>query len=264
MNNSTQSAISAKRNQLREISQIAKEAVKMGFADSVNEAILDIYRGEGKGTTFATFNQWLAEGKRVKRGEKALLLWGKQVNKKKEEDEKGYEFFPVAYVFSDLQVEDLRTGATVEEITEKYGCKEIEVTYKKTDFAFDVAKINTSLEAYQVAKPFYSKIMDFQEMFGVILLNHSNKPIGFFKMSIGGINATVVDRRIIFETALKCHASQIIITHNHPSGNLKPSEPDKKITKAIIEAGVLLEIKVLDHIILSSDGFYSFGDNGMM
>jgi len=102
------------------------------------------------------------------------------------------------------------------------------------------------------------------EEFWIILLNRSNRVIGIKMISEGGISGTVVDPKKIFKIALDNHASSIILGHNHPSGNTTPSEADQKITKKLVNAGLLLEISVLDHLIITDDGFYSFADEGAL
>jgi DNA repair protein RadC len=106
--------------------------------------------------------------------------------------------------------------------------------------------------------------IELKEYFFMILLNRANKVIGYYKLSEGGISGTVVDLRLAFGTALKGLASGIIITHNHPSGNLSPSEEDKRLTKKFVEAGKLLDIAVLDHLIVTNNGYYSFADEGII
>ncbi|MCB4800382.1 JAB domain-containing protein, partial [Neotamlana laminarinivorans] len=85
-----------------------------------------------------------------------------------------------------------------------------------------------------------------------------------YPLSKGGVSGTVVDAKLVFSVALKCNASSIVIAHNHPSGNLKPSEADLRLTKKLKEAGNYLDVKVLDHIILSREGYYSFADESQM
>ena len=106
--------------------------------------------------------------------------------------------------------------------------------------------------------------MEFKEEFYVILLNRANKVLGWYKVSEGGMSGTVVDPKLIFSIALKGLACSIVLAHNHPSGNLQPSSQDITLTKRLKAAGELLEIPVLDHLILSNEGFYSFSDEGMM
>jgi len=102
------------------------------------------------------------------------------------------------------------------------------------------------------------------EVFKVILLNRNNRVIKITKISEGGVAGTVVDPKVIFKEAIENLASAIILSHNHPSGNLKPSQADISITKKLVDAGSLLEIRVLDHVIISEQGYYSFADEGMM
>ncbi len=100
------------------------------------------------------------------------------------------------------------------------------------------------------------------EEFWVLMLNRANRVINKVCISKGGISGTVVDTRYIFKKALESLASSIILCHNHPSGNLTPSQADHQITKNLIQAGKFLDIAVLDHLVISSEGFYSFADNG--
>ncbi|NQV01400.1 MAG: DNA repair protein RadC [Bacteroidia bacterium] len=102
------------------------------------------------------------------------------------------------------------------------------------------------------------------EEFWILLLNRANRLIRKECISEGGISGTVVDPKKIFKVALDYHATGIILGHNHPSGNTKPSESDIRITNKIVEAGKLLEVSVLDHIIVTDSEFFSFSDQGMM
>ena len=102
------------------------------------------------------------------------------------------------------------------------------------------------------------------EEFCILLLNRANRLIRKECISEGGISGTVVDPKKIFKIALDYHATGIILGHNHPSGNTKPSESDIRITNKIVEAGKLLEVSVLDHIVVTDRDFFSFSDNGMM
>lgn len=122
-------------------------------------------------------------------------------------------------------------------------------------------KITSSKEVFEMMKP---SMMDLpHEEFWLLMLNRANSVIKKELISRGGVAGTVVDTKIIFKTAVDNHASSIIICHNHPSGNLKPSEADLKITKNIKEAGKIMEIALLDHLIISESGFYSFVDEGI-
>ncbi len=103
--------------------------------------------------------------------------------------------------------------------------------------------------------------IELQEEFKVILLNRANKVLGIYHMSKGGVSGTVVDVKLLLATALKANASGIIIAHNHPSGNLKPSETDKSLTRKIKKACTYLDILLLDHLIVTRKSYYSFSDN---
>jgi DNA repair protein RadC len=102
------------------------------------------------------------------------------------------------------------------------------------------------------------------EVFAVIFLNRANKINHFEIISSGGMSGTVADPRMILRIALEEKAVSIILCHNHPSGNLKPSQPDKELTRKIKEAAKLFDINLLDHIIVSQDGYFSFADEGLI
>jgi DNA repair protein RadC len=127
--------------------------------------------------------------------------------------------------------------------------------------------ITSAGDAAEISREIYHAALsqiELKEYFFIILLNRANEVIGYHKLSEGGICATLVDIRIAFATALKSLAVAIILTHNHPSGNIKPSEQDIKLTKDFIKAGDLLEIKVFDHIIITANSYCSFLDEGLM
>lgn len=102
------------------------------------------------------------------------------------------------------------------------------------------------------------------EVFGLLLLNHANKILRFEIVSEGGLTATIADPRIIFKKALTGNATSMILCHNHPSGNLKPSRADVELTQKLVRAAGLLDIRVLDHLIVSDSGYYSFADEGLI
>lgn len=129
---------------------------------------------------------------------------------------------------------------------------------------FPKQKVNSSKESYNVIKQFYGDDIDIFESCFILLLGRSNKTIGYAKISQGGVSGTVVDGKIVFKYAIDTLASAIIIAHNHPSGNLTPSSQDIKLTKNLQEVAKCIDINILDHLILTSEGFYSFSDNGLM
>jgi DNA repair protein RadC len=121
-------------------------------------------------------------------------------------------------------------------------------------------QITNSKDAFQLMAPIYADLN--HEEFWIILLNTANRVIGKHKLSKGGRAGTVVDVKILFEEVLSYKATSVILTHNHPSGNLRPSDQDRVLTKRISEAGKLLDIKILDHLIFSDTTYYSFSDEG--
>lgn len=123
-------------------------------------------------------------------------------------------------------------------------------------------KIKSSMETAGYLKTI---LKDFNyEVFVALYLNRSNKIISYETISKGGISGTVADPRIILKKALEAGASSLIICHNHPSGNLQPSKQDELLTQKIKSAAQLIDISLLDHIIVSEEGYYSFADEGML
>lgn len=106
--------------------------------------------------------------------------------------------------------------------------------------------------------------IEYREYFKVVYLNRGNKVIGMQVISMGGTAATVVDRKIIFTGALLANASGIVLTHNHPSGNTRPSVEDDRITRQIKEGCQILDIRLMDHIIITEDDYYSYSDEGRL
>ncbi len=127
-------------------------------------------------------------------------------------------------------------------------------------------QIRNSSDAYRLLKDLFDpNSLGLNEQFVVLFTNRANRVIGGLKAFKGGISGTVVDHRIIFATALKVLASGIVIAHNHPSGNLDASEEDLKLTKKIKEAGELLDIRLIDHLILGiQDDYSSFMEKGWL
>lgn len=137
-----------------------------------------------------------------------------------------------------------------------------EITSVQTDFPR--VKITSSELASDFIRRFYTGDIDIFESSFVLLLNSQNITIGYAKLSQGGIQGTVVDPRLVAHYAVKCLASAVILAHNHPSGALRPSDADLTLTKKINSGLDLLDIKLLDHVIITSEGYYSLADNGDM
>lgn len=141
------------------------------------------------------------------------------------------------------------------------GLAEVEISYRSKVKAKDRKKVQTSRDAYDLVKGLYSvDTIEHHEQFVIVLLNRAGHALGWAKISEGGISGTVVDQRIVFQIALGANAVGLVISHNHPSGQVLPSEQDKSLTKKMVKAGELLDIRVLDHIIVAPDTYYSFAD----
>jgi DNA repair protein RadC len=133
---------------------------------------------------------------------------------------------------------------------------------RKLAEAMNSQNINSSKDIAEIFQPLLGDLP--HEEFWILFLNRSNKIISKMKLSQGGVSGTVTDIRIIMKKAIEHLASGIIVCHNHPSGNLNPSESDIQITNKIKESGKLLDIQLYDHLIISDKDYYSFADNGLL
>lgn len=153
----------------------------------------------------------------------------------------------------------------LEATAKEYTVSEVELVYKNRVPYADRPEIKSSRDSYQLFLSAWDQNkIDLQEQFKVLFLNRSNQALAISEISCGGITGTVVDIRLILSTALKLHATVMILCHNHPSGKLSPSIQDEKITEQIKNASALLDIRLLDHLILSSEGYFSFADEGKL
>ncbi|MEM5540718.1 JAB domain-containing protein [Olleya sp. AS48] len=136
---------------------------------------------------------------------------------------------------------------------------EIKVSYSNDNP--DRVKIKDSQSVYELIKCHWNDdLIELQEEVKVVLLNRANIVIGIYDLAKGGITGCVVDIKLILSVALKAVSSHIILVHNHPSGNLKPSEADKRITSSLKKACVIIDITLLDHLIISKESYFSFKD----
>lgn len=126
----------------------------------------------------------------------------------------------------------------------------------------EMQKISSSGDAFRLLLPMFADLN--HEEFWILSLNQANFVIGKHLISKGGLAGTVADPKIIFKVALENNAASIILAHNHPSGNLKPSGNDLNITKKLVEAGKMLDLFILDHLIITNKKYYSFGDEGLI
>ena len=142
---------------------------------------------------------------------------------------------------------------------------EIKITYSTNVRPSERFKIKQSLDCYNLFIKMWDKEkIEFVEEFKVMLLNRANKVLGVVDISTGGVSGTVADPKVIFVAALKANASGIVLAHNHPSGNLTASTQDLNLTKKLRAGGEILDISVLDHLILTTEGYTSFADDGLI
>jgi DNA repair protein RadC len=146
-----------------------------------------------------------------------------------------------------------------------FNVAEIKLSYQNVVSASQRPKISCSKDAYAIFKQHYNpETIQFIEEFMILLLSRSNAVIGLLPISKGGTSGTVTDCKIIMAACLMANASGFIACHNHPSGNLNPSESDSKITKKMKEAGNLMDLQLLDHLIICNEDYYSFADQGLL
>ncbi|QCR24523.1 RadC family protein [Pontibacter sp. SGAir0037] len=156
----------------------------------------------------------------------------------------------------------------MEKPTKKTGMNkvaEIKLTYRSKVKPSERPQVTSSTDSAEVLRQNWDTgKIEFVEQFKVMLLNRANRVLGIYELSTGGIAGTIADPKLIFAAALKACASSIILCHNHPSGNTKPSAADLQLTKKMKQGGELLDIVVLDHIILTSETYYSMADEGLL
>jgi DNA repair protein RadC len=141
---------------------------------------------------------------------------------------------------------------------------EIEISYKPVIKPSEMLKVTCSKDAERILRSIWGSDINYRESFYALYLNRANKVLGYQLISLGGISGTVVDVRCIYQVALKTLSSGVLIAHNHPSGNNEPSDADIKITKKLKDAGKLLDITLLDHLILLPEGYTSMADEGLL
>lgn len=145
-----------------------------------------------------------------------------------------------------------------------FSSTEMSLTYRNTQRPEERTAITASSDAYFFLKPYYGMDIELKEKSFAVYVNQSNQVIGVYKISEGGLCSTVIDIRLVLSIGLQTLATGIIIAHNHPSGHLRPSSADREITKKIKQAASLVDIRLLDHIIMSDYSYYSFADEGTL
>ena len=142
---------------------------------------------------------------------------------------------------------------------------EVELVYKSKVKPSERPHITSSLDAYNLIKLLWDEDkIDLMEQFKVLFMNRANKILCLYNLSSGGITGTVADPRLIYAAALKINAISLILCHNHPSGSLKPSQADIDLTRKIKTAGTYFDMKVFDHLIITSETYFSFNDEGLL
>jgi DNA repair protein RadC len=142
---------------------------------------------------------------------------------------------------------------------------EVQLVYKSKVKASERPKITNSQDAFKVLKTHWNyETIEFIETFKVVLLNRANRVLGIIDISTGGTTSAIADPKIVFAAAIKSAASSLVLAHNHPSGNLSPSQADINLTRKLKTAGEYLDIAVVDHLILTSESYFSFADDGII
>jgi DNA repair protein RadC len=147
---------------------------------------------------------------------------------------------------------------------ENWMVAEVQLSYKSRVPQSQQKKVTSSRDAYEIFRASWDEDkIEFIEQAKMLLLSRGNRVLGIYEIASGGIDAVVMDLRIAFSAALLAKASAIILAHNHPSGQLKPSDADLSMFRKFVDAGKLLQIDVLDSLILTSEGYLSFSDTGL-
>lgn len=139
-----------------------------------------------------------------------------------------------------------------------------ELRLKKVKTDYKKVKIGSSQDVNDYVRQFYHDDLGIYESMFILLLNNSMNTIGYAKISQGGVAGTVVDIRIVCKYAVDTLASAVVLVHNHPSGSLKPSDADMRVTKKVMEALKVFDIGLADHLIITEDSYYSFADGGLI
>ncbi|AMQ01713.1 DNA repair protein [Pedobacter cryoconitis] len=149
--------------------------------------------------------------------------------------------------------------------SELFKVTEVQISYNPKFKVSERSQIRSSNDAYRILiQQWDSGKIEFLEEFKILLLNRKSRVLRVVNISHGGVAATAVDSKVVFASALKACASSIILCHNHPSGEIDPSSEDISLTNKLKDGGVLLDLIIMDHLIISKDTFYSFADEGLI
>jgi DNA repair protein RadC len=142
---------------------------------------------------------------------------------------------------------------------------EIEIVYRTKVKPSERPRIETSADSYKLLQALWNQdLIGLQEQMKIVLLNRRNRVLGIHTLSSGGISGTVADPKLILAVVIKSGACSVILSHNHPSGEVRPSKEDLQLTYKIREALKFLDVRLMDHVIISSEDYYSFADEGLM
>lgn len=142
--------------------------------------------------------------------------------------------------------------------------REIKLISEKSAPTYQTSLIQNSDDANRFIRQFFESDVTLYESVFILLLDNSNRTIGFAKISQGGVTCSVIDNKIIAKYAIDSLASAIILAHNHPSGNLNPSDNDRVVTDKLFQALELIDVKLIEHLIITEDSYWSFADHGLL
>ncbi|HAP69220.1 MAG TPA: DNA repair protein [Flavobacteriales bacterium] len=148
----------------------------------------------------------------------------------------------------------------LKKLEKDFKIREVDITFKEEKLHFK--QVRSSADAYKFIRDVMFKDLEIQEHFIVLFMDHSNTITGYYRHTKGTINSTNVDIEVILAVAIKTLSKAMIVSHNHPSGQKRPSEADRRMTKQLKQAAQIFGISVLDHVIATKDGYYSFADHG--
>jgi DNA repair protein RadC len=150
-------------------------------------------------------------------------------------------------------------------IEQLFNIAEVDLVYRSKVKAADRPRVTTSRECYAILKQAWDwNKIDLLEQFKIVLLDRRNSCIGIADIGTGGVTGCVADPKIMFAIALKARATSLVLAHNHPSGALMPSQADIDLTRKMAQGGKYLDIGVVDHVIMTSESYYSFADEGLI
>lgn len=254
-----------RRKELIKLSKAAKALRDAEQIDgTINYMLLNYIYKTGDANVFKTFEEWNNEGYGVRKGAKAFVAWGKPRERKTDRGEV-VKYYPITYLFSDLQVYSKGDVSVIREPEMKYEnfVGEIKVSYKRHSRPMRT-RVNDAGQVAGVLREVWNEDLEYRESFYVLAMNQNCDILGFAELFKGGVSSTLVDEKMVFQLLLNVNATCFVVAHNHPSGVLRPSNPDLALTRRLAECGKLFNIGLVDHVILTGDSYYSFAENGQI